>query len=100
MVRVEFHEKDSVTTVRIEGRFGGRFAEDAKNLITSRKILGKLVVDLSELTWADSVGEEVLSWLGRLGCKFVAGNAYSSFVCENLGLPIFRKTHSRLAACD
>ncbi len=100
MVKVEFHEKNSVTTVRIEGRFGGRFAEDAKSLITSKKISGKLVIDLSELTWADSIGEEVLSWLGKLGCKFVAGNAYSSWVCENLGLPIFRENHGRLVACD
>ena len=100
MVRVEFHDKDNVTTVRIEGRFAGRFAEDARNLIARKKVAGKLVVDLSELTWADSIGEDVLAWLGTIGCKFVAGNAYSSFVCENLGLPIFREPHSRLAACD
>ena len=100
MVKVEFHEKDDFTTVRIEGRFGGHFAEDARNLIARRKVSGKLVVDLSELTWADSIGEEVLCWLGRIGCKFVAGNAYAAFVCENLGLPMFRESHSRLAACD
>ena len=100
MVRMEFHEKDSVTTLRIEGRFGGRFAEDARSLIATKKIAGKLLVDLSELTWADSVGEEVLSWLGRIGCKFLAGNAYSLFVCENLGLPLFRVTRKRLVAGD
>lgn len=100
MVRVEFHDRDNVTTVRIEGRFGGRFAEDARNLIAKKKVSGRLVVDLSELTWADSIGEEVLAWLGKIGCKFIAGNAYSSFVCENLGLPIFRQAPGNLAACD
>lgn len=86
MVRVQFHEKDNTTTMRIEGRFVGHFAEDARSLIASKGIPGKLIVDLSELSWADSIGEEVLAWLGSIGYRFVAGNAYSSYLCEKLHL--------------
>lgn len=86
MVRVQFHEKDDTTTMSIEGRFVGRYAEDARSLLASKEIPGKLIIDLSELSWADLIGEEVLCWLGSIGCKFVAGNAYSSFLCEKLRL--------------
>jgi hypothetical protein len=86
MVRVQFHEKDNTTTMRIEGRFVGRYAEDVRSLLASKQISGKLIIDLSELSWADLIGEEVLCWLGSIGCKFVAGNAYSSFLCEKLRL--------------
>jgi len=86
MVRVQFHNQDNITTMRIEGRFVGRYAEDARSLLASREISGKLIIDLSELSWADLIGEEVLCWLGSIGCKFVAGNAYSSFLCDKLRL--------------
>ncbi len=86
MVRVQFHEKDNTMTMRIEGRFVGRYAEDARSLLASKQISGRLIIDLSELSWADLIGEEVLCWLGSIGCKFVAGNAYSSFLCEKLRL--------------
>jgi hypothetical protein len=91
MVRVEFHDKDDITVMRIEGRFVGDFAEDTKRVVASKKIFGRLVVDMSELSWADHVGEQVLLWLSRIGCLFVAGNTYSSYVCERLNLRLFQE---------
>ncbi len=87
MVRVEFHEKNEITTMKIEGRFAGRVAEDARSLVASRRAVDKLVVDLSELVWADEVGEKVFQWLSSIGCVFISGNAYSAFICEALVLP-------------
>jgi hypothetical protein len=87
MVRVEFHEKNEITTMKIEGRFAGRIAADARSLVASRKTVDKLVVDLSELTSADEIGEKVLQWLSSIGCIFIAGNAYSRFICDALVLP-------------
>jgi len=88
MLRVEFHEKDSCVTMKIEGRFVGRFAEDARDLISRRKVPDGLVIDLSDVTFVDDTGEDVLSWFARIGARFLSDNAYSSDVCQRLTLPL------------
>jgi len=87
MVRVEFQD---TTRMRIEGRFVGHFAEDVRNAVVAKKIDGGLVVDLSGLSWADNNGEEVLLWLASLGCSFVPGNTYATYICEKLNLNVFQ----------
>ena len=87
MMRIDLHESTNTMTMRIQGRFVGKFAEDAKGLIAHCKKLPKLVVDLSEVTFVDSTGEEVLSRFGQIGGEFVAENSYSIHVCERLHLP-------------
>ena len=47
----------------------------------------QLVVDLTEVTAVDSVGEEALSFFGRLGAEFIADNDYARYICEQLNLP-------------
>jgi hypothetical protein len=64
---------------------------DARELVTRCKIPLRLVVNLSEVTFVDAVGEEVLSWLARIGGEFVAENCYPLHVCERLHLPMARK---------
>jgi hypothetical protein len=48
-------------------------------------------MNLSELTFVDAIREEELSWLGRIGAKFIAENAYFLDVCERLHLALVRK---------
>src|SRR5882762_2735457 len=91
MLRVEFHDAANTVTMRLEGRFVGPFAKDTRDLVTRCKIPLRLVVNLSEVTFVDAVGEEVLSWLGRIGGEFVAENCYPLHVCERLHLPMARK---------
>lgn len=90
MLRVEFHNNGNPTVLRIEGRLVGTFAEDARNLVSSTKIPRGVIVDLSELSFVDSVGEGLLSYLGRLGCKFIPGNTYAAYICKTLNLPLTR----------
>ena len=87
MLRIEFHRKGNVATMRIEGRFVGRFAEEARDLVVRKQVSRGLVVDLSEVSFVDATGEEILSWLAQIGSTFVAENAYASDVCERLNLP-------------
>ena len=91
MLRVEFHDAANIVTMRLEGRFVGPFANDTRELVTRCKIPLRLVVNLSEVTFVDAVGEEVLSWLGRIGGEFVAENCYPLHVCERLHLPMAPK---------
>jgi len=99
MLRVEFHEKDNYVTMKIEGRFVGRFAEDVRDLVSRRSLTGNLIIDLSDVCFVDETGEQVLSWLARIGARFLTDNAYSSDVCERLTLPLLsnnRKSFSKL----
>lgn len=96
MVRVEFHDQNDTTMMRIEGRFVGHYAEDVRSVVISKKILGRLIVDLTGMNWVDRTGEEVLRWLASLGCLFLAGNAYSSYVCEKLNLQVLQETPAKM----
>ena len=98
MLRVEFQNAANTLTIRIEGRFVGTFAEEARTLLTRGKIPRKLVVDVSEVTYVDPVGEQVLAWLGRIGAEFVADSCYLRDVCERLNLRLVgQRTGSRFA---
>jgi hypothetical protein len=91
MLRVEYQDVGNTVTMRVEGRFVGAFAKDARELVTRCRISMPLVVNLSEVTFVDAVGEEVLTWLARIGGEFVAENCYPLHVCERLHLPMARK---------
>ena len=86
MVRITFEERPMGVTMRIMGRLVSHFAGETKQLVLRRKFPADLIVDLSELTFADGHGEEALTWLGRLGAKFIAEGSYSSDLCERLHL--------------
>ena len=91
MLRVEFHDAANALTMQMEGRLAGTFAEETRALVMRCKVPRTLVVDLSEVTFVDSIGEELLAWLGRIGGEFIAESSYSLDVCERLHLPVKRK---------
>lgn len=88
MFRISFDEHLAGVIVRIEGRFAGHFAGEAKQSILRRTFPAELVVDLTEVTFADCAGEEALVWLSGFGAKFVAESSYSLHLCERLCLPL------------
>ena len=96
MLRVECHDVGDTVTLRLEGRLVGEFAQDARDLVTRCKIPLRLVVNLSEVTFVDLTGEEVLLWLARIGGEFVAENCYPLHVCERLHLPMAPKCATAL----
>jgi hypothetical protein len=88
MLRVEFQDVGETVTMRLEGRFVGPFAEDTRDLLTRCEVPLRFVVNLSEVTFVDAVGEEMLLWLARIGGEFIADNCYPLHVCERLRLPM------------
>ena len=64
----------------------GQFAEEVKQLIVLHT--AEVVVDLSDVTFADAAGEEALRCLRSLGAKFVAEQTYALPLCERLDLPV------------
>ncbi len=88
MLRMQFYELPNGTKMQLEGRFVREFAEHARTLIGRSVVPSNLVVDLSEVSFVDAVGEEVLLWVKGIGAKFAAESAYARHVCECLQLPI------------
>ena len=89
MLRVEFNDDgDGELRVRLFGRMVGLYAEDARKALATRQLPPSIVVDLSEVTFVDLFGEQMLLWLGRLGAWFVANTVYARSVCETLKLRI------------
>ncbi len=94
MLRVETQELDGALLCRLEGRFTGKGAEEIRTLVTRCDSRLELVVDLTEVMFIDAVGEDVLSFVKKLGGQFVAETAYSRDACERLSLPLVRKQKS------
>jgi hypothetical protein len=92
MLRVEFsHDGNGAQIVRLFGRMVGPYAEDARNALAHRQLPPPILVDLSQLTFVDLFGEQVLVWLGRLDARFIAENVYARSVCDRLQLRISDK---------
>ena len=87
MLRMEFYELPECIKMRMEGRLVRDYAEHARSLVRHSKP-SALVVDLSEVSFVDQVGEEVLLWFKEIGVGFTADSVYSRHVCERLHLPI------------
>jgi hypothetical protein len=90
MLRVETQESDGALICSLQGRFTGEGAEHVRLLVTRYDSKLELVVDLTEVLFIDAVGEDVLSFIRKLGGEFVAETAYTRDICERLQLPLVR----------
>jgi hypothetical protein len=89
MLRAEFDHKNN-QELKLEGRLVGAWAVEVKALVAERFTPSPLLVDLSEVTYIDSVGEQLLIWLSALPAKFLAPNCYARDVCKRLHLTLQR----------
>ena len=90
MLRVEIHHSASTVRLKFEGRFTGDDAQNTCTLITRCFDGMTILVDITDVTFIDSAGEEVLSFFGRFGAEFIAETSYALDVCERLHLCLAR----------
>ena len=90
MLRVEIRDSAKSLSLKLEGRFTGGDAENTRTLITRCREGMRLVVDLTDVTFIDPLGEEALSFFGRFGAEFAASTSYTLDVCERLHLRLAR----------
>ena len=90
MLRVEIQDTENSLILTVEGRFTDAAAENTRMLMTRCREGMRLVVDLTEVTFVDSAGEEVLSFFGHFGAEFVAQTSYALDICERLNLRLAR----------
>jgi ABC-type transporter Mla MlaB component len=87
MFRAEIRWLENGPTLKMEGKLAGDWAEQARDLVTKDLVPKGLVVDLTEVSYVDSAGEQLLKWLASVGAVFVAGTVYAFAVCDRLRLP-------------
>jgi anti-anti-sigma regulatory factor len=88
MFRAEIRWLANGPVLKMEGRLVAGWSEQARLLVTNQVVPKSLVVDLTELSYIDCAGEQLLNWLASLGAKFLAGNLYALSVCAHLHLPV------------
>jgi len=87
MFRAEIQWSASGPTLKLEGRLVADWAEQARCLVTKDVLPQDLIVDLTEVSYIDSMGEQLLKWLASVGAVFIAGSVYAFAVCDRLRLP-------------
>lgn len=98
VLRAEVQDSEKALVLRLVGRFAADDAEHIRMLVTRGNPERGLVVDLTEVTFIDSVGEATLSFMSRLGAKFIAEDVYILGVCERLNLPLARNGKRKQSA--
>src|ERR1700739_1484378 len=88
MLRAAFNHKNDGLALKLEGRLVGAWAVEVKSLLSRHFVSKGLLVDVSEITYIDSVGEQLFLWLRDLQAKFVAETCYARDVCERLQLDL------------
>lgn len=95
MFRAEIRWLANGPTLKMEGGLVGDWAEEARRLVTTDVVPKGLIVDLTEVSYVDPVGERLLSWLGNAGAVFAASGVYVPAVCERLGLSLIHRMPAR-----
>jgi len=95
MFRAEIQWLANGPTLKLEGKLVADWAEQARFLVTKDVLPKGLIVDLTEVSYIDSVGEQLLKWLASVGAVFVAGNVYAIAICDRLSLSPVQKISER-----
>jgi len=91
MIRAEFIQRNEGRALKLEGRLAGAWAVQVKSLLSRHFVSHGFLVDMSEVTYVDPVGEQLLTWLRDLHAKFVAETSYARDVCQKLQLDLQEK---------
>lgn len=94
MLRIDLLD---TTILRMSGRLAEGCREEVEGIVGAQEALPKMIVDLSQITYIDREGEELLCQLGRRGAKFAADSPYVQHVCERLHLAM---PETRAASLD
>ena len=88
MLRVEVDDSANTLSLKLQGRLVGEEAKNTRTLMTRYRAGMRLVVDVTEVTFIDSAGEDTLSFFSHFGAGFIAETSYSRYICERLYLHV------------
>lgn len=77
---------DNPRVFLLEGRLAGEWAKELLGVVREIRPGIRCVFDLENVFYVDSLGEEILRSLNRLGAAFLTETAYGKDLCERLDL--------------
>ena len=98
MFAAEIRWLTSGPTLKMKGTLDRDWAAQARSLVTKGVIPAGLIVDLTDISYIDAAGEDLLKWLASIGAEFAADNIYAVNVCERLHLPLLAAAEVRAQA--
>jgi hypothetical protein len=88
MLRITVHESAEAVKITLEGRIAGPWAEEFDRVwVETAPRLGsrRLLIDLSEVTYADADGKRVLSKiLSQAKAELVTGTLWTQYLAEEV----------------
>jgi anti-anti-sigma regulatory factor len=69
MFRAQINQMADGPTLELEGCLVAEWANEAKSLMRSGPVPKGLIVDITDVSYIDSVGEQVLAWLASIGAS-------------------------------
>ena len=95
MFRAEIQWLECGPTLKLEGKLVADWADQARCLVTKDVLPKDLIGDITEVSYVDSGGEQLLKWLASVGAVFIARSVYAFAVCDRLRLPPRQRTTER-----
>jgi ABC-type transporter Mla MlaB component len=86
MLRAQLDQSSEGLALKLEGQLVSAWAVQVKAHVSRHFVANGLLVDMSDVTYVDSTGEQLLLWLRDLHSKFVAETCYARDICERLHL--------------
>ncbi len=86
MLRAQLDQNSEGLALKLEGQLVSAWAVQVKAHVSRHFVANGLLVDMSDVTYVDSTGEQLLLWLRDLHARFVAGTCYTHDICERLHL--------------
>jgi len=77
-------------SLKLEGRLVGPWVDELRNTVWQTNGWRQpFEIDVADLTFADEDGENALSWLHRMGARFLGKGPFSGYLFERLKIPLF-----------
>jgi hypothetical protein len=86
MLRITLPTREGPSVFVLEGKLAGLWVEELNRFVLQLGPGTASVFDIEDVSYVDSLGEETLLRLSRLGATFIAENVYGKDLCQRLHL--------------
>lgn len=87
MLRMTFDKGLEATTLKLEGKVTAPWADELQRTwdeLAADRPAKSIIVDLSDVTFIDSEGKSILSWMSKQGADLRAGNLMTKYIVGDI----------------
>jgi hypothetical protein len=97
MLRITLPTCEEHPVYFLEGRLAGLWTKEFIRVTNQLGPGTTAVFDIENVFYVDSLGEETLLWLNRLGAAFIVENVYGQSLCKRLHLRRMANTQATVS---